>query len=341
MKRAIFMFLGMLCLQSTAWSQNELDALRYSMYDITGTARYIGMGGAFGALGADLTSLSQNPAGIAMYRRSEFGFTMGFGNTSATSSYAGGGLTSTDNSFGFNNMGMVGSYPTESEEIPRLNFGVAYNKLANFNEEFTIQGTVENTSLLDVFVAQANGVNPDDVTDAFPFSAGLAYQTYLINPLDSSGSNEYYHEIEFGNVEQTKSVERSGSMGETVLSGGVNVSDKYYFGLTLGFPSIRFEESSLYKEGNLAPGLELDNYTFRENLVTSGSGFNVKAGVIVRATNWMRLGAAIHSPTWLNMSEFYDRSMTSYFKGEEPYSWDSPAGEYFYRITTPARYMAN
>ena len=40
-----------------------------------GTARVMGMGGAFTSLGADLSSMSINPAGLGMYRRNEFSLT--------------------------------------------------------------------------------------------------------------------------------------------------------------------------------------------------------------------------------------------------------------------------
>ena len=335
------MILGALCLSLSGWAQNEIDALRYSQLDVLGTARFVSMGGAFGALGADLSTLSYNPAGIAMYRRSEFGISLGVKMDNFTTQYSGSTLSYTDAYTGINSIGMVGSYPTASKEVPRLNFGVAYNKLANFNETFTIQGNVEGTTLLDVFVQQAQGVTEDELTDAFPFSAGLAYQTYLINPTDTLGSGNYDNVLPYGEITQSKTVERSGSMGETVLSGGGNINDKVYVGVTMGFPNIRFQEDGLYREVNHEPGLDLDNYSFRESLTVSGSGFNLKAGAIVRVTDWIRLGGAVHTPTWLSLTEFYERSITSNFKGEDPYVWESPAGEYSYRIKTPARYMAN
>lgn len=55
--------LAALCSSSMLFSQGVVDALKYSQQDIRGTARYMGMAGAFGALGGDITTLSQNPAG--------------------------------------------------------------------------------------------------------------------------------------------------------------------------------------------------------------------------------------------------------------------------------------
>ena len=57
-----------------AGAQNEVDALRYSTYNLTGSAKFSSMGGAFGALGGEFSALSQNPAGIGMYQFSEISF---------------------------------------------------------------------------------------------------------------------------------------------------------------------------------------------------------------------------------------------------------------------------
>ncbi|MGB1123225.1 MAG: hypothetical protein ACPG08_06845, partial [Flavobacteriales bacterium] len=66
-----------------ASAQNEIDILRYSYQEALGSTRTMAMGGAFGALGADLASLNGNPAGIGMYRRGDAGVTTGFASKKA------------------------------------------------------------------------------------------------------------------------------------------------------------------------------------------------------------------------------------------------------------------
>ena len=68
---------------ATLWAQQEMDAYRYSPMDLNGTARSIGMGGAFGALGGDMSAMSHNPAGIAVYRSSELQTTLALTRTDA------------------------------------------------------------------------------------------------------------------------------------------------------------------------------------------------------------------------------------------------------------------
>jgi len=341
MKARFFMVMGALCLVQITFGQNEIDALRYSKYNLNGTARYVAMGGAFGALGADISSISINPAGLAMYRRSEFGFSLGFTGAKSSSVYENSTANNTNFSAGFGNIGMVGSYPTEDPDLPRVNFAVAYNKTADFNEKISIQGTAENTTLLNVFVNQAHGVSTEDIGTAFPFSASLAWDTYLINPSDTLNSGLYTHEIPWGNVTQTKTIERSGSMGETLLAGGFNYTDDVYIGVSLGFPSLNFTEESTYREGELEDGFELDHFVFRDNMVARGNGFNFKVGGIYKPNDWLRVGAAVHSPNWMTVNESYDRSMTAVFKGEPDYPADSPEGNYQYRIKTPARFITS
>lgn len=341
MKARFFMVMGALCLVQIAFGQNEVDALRYSTYNLNGTARYIGMGGAFGALGGDMSAISVNPAGLAIYRRSEFGLSLGFTGAQSSSIYENSTATNSNFSVGFGNIGMVGSYPTEDDLWPRINFAVAYNKTADFNEKISIQGEVENTSLLDVFVNQANGVNTGDVGTAFPFSASLAWDTYLINPTDTLGSGFYSHEVPDGSVTQTKTIDRSGSMGETLLAGGFNYTDELYVGISLGFPSLSFTENSTYREGDIKESSELDHFVFKDNMVARGNGFNIKIGGIYKPTDWLRVGVAVHSPNWMTVNESYDRSMTAVFHGEPAYEAESPAGTYQYRIKTPSRVIGS
>ncbi len=52
-------------------AQTEFDAQKLVQGDINGTARYMSMAGAFGALGGDASSIKDNPAGLGIYRSSE------------------------------------------------------------------------------------------------------------------------------------------------------------------------------------------------------------------------------------------------------------------------------
>lgn len=66
MKKITYILASMLILSLPLSAQGEVDALRFSREDLYGTARSMAMGGAFGALGGDLTGVNINPAGIAV-----------------------------------------------------------------------------------------------------------------------------------------------------------------------------------------------------------------------------------------------------------------------------------
>ena len=56
-------------------AQNLDDVFRLNQFYHNGSARFNSMGGAFGALGGDLSAISINPAGSVVFIDSEIGFT--------------------------------------------------------------------------------------------------------------------------------------------------------------------------------------------------------------------------------------------------------------------------
>ena len=83
------------------------DLAQLSQTHVFGTARVMGMGGAFTSLGADLSSMSLNPAGLGMYRRNEISLTplvpMAKASTAGTASWKG----NSKSQFAFANVGVA------------------------------------------------------------------------------------------------------------------------------------------------------------------------------------------------------------------------------------------
>lgn len=318
--------------------QNEVDALRYSLRQTPVTARSLGMGGAFGALGADLSSFYTNPAGIGMYKRGGVELSFGLNDQFSASSYEGKESLNGRTQFNLNSIGMIGSTTDEeNSDWKALNFGVTYAKCNSFYENFTIQGTSES-SLLNPFVVQANGVNPDHINDEFPFTAGLAYVSWLINPSDSIGSS--YYTTSTGENTQRKSVSRVGAMGETAFGFGANYRDFIYFGASLNFQGIRFQEKGNYSE-KFDSSQPITSFNYHEKLRSDGTGINFKLGILVKPSEWLRIGAAFHTPTRISLHEIYSVEIMTKpdIGGEEKYT--SPDLITDYSIRTPAVTMAN
>jgi long-subunit fatty acid transport protein len=317
--------------------QNEIDALRYSQITFGGTARYNAMGGSFGALGGDFSTLSSNPAGIALFRRNEITLTPSI-IRQMVNSKSNNVTNNTDNTaFKFQNAGFVWVFnPFNSDSKWRyMSAGFGYNRLADFSSSMNMNVNNASGSLTDVFLQHANGVNSSDLD---PFNEGLAYNTYLID--NPKGGKEYFSNFQKNNVNQSKSLQTGGGMGETVLSVGGNYAGKLYLGVTLGFQNINYTETSSYAERSGADSSKISSFKFDQNLSTSGTGINFKIGAIYRCTEWMRIGAAFHSPTSLSLNDRYSSSMVVNFKDST--SRDaSPDGNYTYKLITPPRFIGS
>lgn len=323
--------------QNNAYAQNETDALRYSWNGTPGTARSLGMGGAFGALGADHSAFWNNPAGLAVYKRNAAELTLGHWYKGTGASYA-GETSETDRSRLY--MPSFGYVATkEHEGDVRTFIGIGLGTLTNFNQNIQINGTVDGTTLLDVFARQANGVPYDQVSEYYPFGAGLAWDAYLIDPLDTL--NNTYVPVAFGNgIKQSKNIQRSGRHFETTMAFGAAIQDKLYLGATIGFQSISFQEYSTYSE-TFTESTVLNNFTYKEDLYAGGNGVNLRLGALYRPTDWLRVGAAFQSRTKLEISESYNTSMHSQFVDGDRYDEFSEDLISNYNVRTPAKWMVN
>ncbi|MGB1031467.1 MAG: OmpP1/FadL family transporter, partial [Flavobacteriales bacterium] len=161
------------------------------------------------------------------------------------------------------------------------------------------------------------------------------------NPLDSLTEDQYTSVNPYGRFSARKDVERSGHMGETVVSVGGAYQDRLYIGASLGFPSINFREKSTYSEFDLESEHELSDFSYTEELRTSGRGVNFKIGAIYKITEHLRVGAAWHSPSYLSLTDSYDTEINANYKDGDQLSSVSPDGSFTYSIRTPARYLAN
>ena len=141
----------------------------------------------------------------------------------------------------------------------------------------------------------------------------LGYYTYLINP---DSLNNYTSAVPFGHVTQRRSSEQRGAITETAFSVSGNYSNKLFLGATLGFNSLRYTEESTYEEldeQNLVDSLK--QFQFDQSLTTRGVGVNLKFGMIYWINEYVRFGAAVHTPTWYNMNDSYQNTMQSRFDG--------------------------
>jgi long-subunit fatty acid transport protein len=338
-KRILAGGIGLIC-SIASIAQNDIDAMRYSQTTFGGTARFASMAGSMGALGGDISTLSYNPAGIAVFRKTEFSITPSVFSASSFSSY--NGTSSSDRKLNFNlgNIGMVATFKLKDTSTgwQSLNFGIGYNRINNFNNRTDVTGDNTESSLLDVYVANANGHSSASFDG---FSTGLAWTTYLFNPT-ASDSLSYYHVIPNYGETQRKSVDSKGGMGEFVFSFGGNYKEKLLVGATLGIVKANYEEEAVYEEMDTQDTIAgFNSFKYVTDLTSTGTGVNFKFGMIAKPTDWLRIGAAIHSPTAIRFLDNYSSTMESDLDNNIKYSDSSADGSFRYSIITPFRALGS
>jgi hypothetical protein len=329
---------------NTVTAQNEIDALRYSMVNYGGTARFNSMSGAYGAVGADFSALSQNPGGMGLYRKSEFTVTPLFSTGKTESKYLGNLNSDFRNTMYLGNIGYVmaiNSGNSETSILKQAQFGIGINRANLFNNRNIISGRNGTTSLLTVYLDDANQVgNYDDLSS---FGAKLAADAQLMFQ-DSTGA--WLIDLPNGGNYQTKTIETWGSTSETVMSLSGNFAEKLFLGVTFGFPHINYHEETIYTEKDeqdQSPFLK--SFQRTDYLNTKASGFNLKIGLIYKPFDFLRLGAALHTPTaYSEVKETYGASMTSYFDqpvlnddNSTTFKAESEEGNGLYKLTTPMK----
>ena len=343
MKRTIIIILVSVLSCAMTYAQTAEDALRFSRVFYGGTARFTGLGGAFGAVGADFSSFSTNPAGIGLYKGSEMTLTMAPNIGYSSTVYNGTEASDNRVNFGLGNIGVVFNIPTyninKSGALKHVNIGFGVNRQNDFNNVVVINGVNTENSLMQSY---ANTLNQGHTPDEFPFDIELAYGTNLV--FHDSATDKYYCDAAYGGVLQNKMITTYGSMNEFVFTVGANISDKLFAGMTFGVPTINYYENSIYKESRTSD--TIPNFIaleYRYDLHTRGTGFNFKLGVIYKPTDWVRIGASVHTPTWYpSMRDDWSSSMQSVFTNTEWNAYqNSPMGYYDYRLTTPFRALGS
>jgi hypothetical protein len=321
-------------------AQGEEDALRLSWTIPGGTGRSAGMANAFGALGADPGSIALNPAGFGLYRTSEISITPGFEVNDSRSTYYFTRASDTQSRFFMNNMALVLHNPSEKGGAWRSStFGIIYDRQATYHWRKAAAGERINSSVVERFVNEANGTPSRDLFGFFPWSSGVAWEAFAIDPLDTL-AHTYQGAMPLGSaMRHEHTVVSSGATSNTGIFFGANYMDQLYIGGSIGVVGTRYRRTTTQFESTMDEELELNDLSFREELNTTGNGIDIKLGIIGRLSDRVRLGAAFHGPTWLQMTDLFSTSMRTRFRDGASYSANSPEGTFSYRVTTPWRVL--
>ena len=335
-----------------------MDGLLFSSTNFGGTARSMGLAGAQTALGADLSSASNNPAGLGMCRKSEFTFTPMFGYGNSTSSFFSNNSKGNYTNLALGNLGAIFSFAKDDLAGGKWRGGsiaISMTRIKDFNNSISFNGTNNDNSMTQYFIESANGINDQIFLDEGNNSSissiqSLAYNTYVINPIIASGDTKYQtlNDMQISSVNQSGYINTKGRINEWNIAGGVNYDDKLYFGGSLGIMGLYYEEDKSFSENIVAATpLTTTSFTLQEGRIINGAGIKISGGIIGRPNDFMKVGLSFSTPTIYSIDEsFKPTTMTStiannvFYPGEStPLSTKQSAimggGTNNYTLTTP------
>lgn len=358
MKRSYLFICAFFLLAGGAlFAQGEIDAYRLSQTGLSGTARYMGMGGAFGALGGDVSVMSANPAGLGVFRSSEVVTTFDLSMANTQTDWNGSKIDKDKMKFNFSNIAYVGYVPTgNSSGIKGWNFGFAYNRVKNFNRSYRMSGT-QAASLADYAASRAtNAYNVNDKMYGIPENALILTDNYdpYFNGVSIAGQNrqlpwlpvlgyeggffgtqyawdDVYHSgfgqkvngtwQTFSPNLSTLDVRERGAIDDYTFSLATNISDKLFLGASFVITDIDYRYTSTYDEDFAArQGASRADHLYLDNqLISDGSGYSFNVGAIVSPVDFLRLGVAYNSPRWYKIDDHYYAEAGTYIS-----SWAKP-----------------
>ena len=328
-------------------AQETYENANLTSTDLNGTARYVGMGGAMEALGADVSTIGSNPAGIGLFRRSQLSVSGGLLMQSNGKEYGDGKKTNAS----FDQIGFV--YTTRASRGSNLNFGFNYTKGKNFDFLLNASGKLgngsqNNQSYLKYVLGSENygGFDVRKKDDAYiGFASPQAnFVSWTWNQLDYLYFNTLLPDAttagKFNNYladSYTFDKASTGYVGNYDFNISGSIQDQFYLGLTFGLKDVHYDSESRYNE-RLSNGV--GDVSVLDIRRITGTGFDITAGIIVRpiASSPFRIGAYVKTPTWYDLTTSnvtrIDKNTNTGGKND----WGKVPNSYDYKLWTPWKF---
>lgn len=340
------------------FAQIPEDVLKYSFFPQAGTARTLAIGGAMASLGGDFTATFVNPAGIGNYKTGEFSFSPSFFLNNNKTDFRETRSINKKNNFSFGSIGLVFGAVNQYDPKTSQAFSIGVMQTANFNNTVKYKGYNNYSSYAEQWAEEVakSGLSLDDViaNPQYAYGAAPALYTYLVDTVPVGSGTiikampEYV--LESGRaLLQEKMVETRGGIYEIGLSYAYNKKDKWMFGIGMGIPIINYQNTTTFRESDtsVVKNRNFNYFNYTDNYNTTGAGLNLKLGVIYKPQEYIRLGLAIHTPTYL--FQLKDRRNTILEANTEDYNGLSTVsshtftnnqdGESKYSMLTPWKMM--
>lgn len=319
--RLFLLAAAMLTTSSLMQAQTSYEAAALLDTDLGGTARFVGMGGAMGALGADVSTMGTNPAGIGLYRSWDLSMSFG-GNWITQRTYSNSARNRSFSSYGtMDNVGIVMASKLSNDNMLRfVNFGFNYHNVKRFGGKMGMSSNLNGLSQSgqmawqafenkNVYASDFDYNSPDGFyqknyygDESIGWLTLLGADGRLIDASSKDGGNFYPSDANRYNE---------------VLSGGIdafdfnlsfNLMDAVYLGVTLTAYDVDRRLESTYSETFYGGDYTLNNY-----YLTTGSGYDFKLGVILRPIeeSSFRIGVAATTPAVYNLRDYNSAIISS------------------------------
>lgn len=339
MDRKILMLVALVAAAS-ATAQETYENARIATEDLNGTARYVGMGGALDALGADLSTIGTNPAGIGLFRHSQAKISFGFVSQQDARDFDNANKTN----MSFDQVGFV--YSMRNGRKSFVNFAFNYHKSTNFNQILSAANVLSGASQNKLSYLKGAGglfsVGPNDkgdlVGDNNMFnSVDYLYYNAFLTTHDEDGVPSYGYNDATAYAFNRAS---SGYIGEYDFNISGNIDDRLYLGLTVGIHDVNYNGYSEYSENLVSSeGTPVGSVAIGDERIISGTGFNIKFGMIFRPieNSPFRIGISTSTPTWYDLST---RSHTVLANNTDLGEYDSGTSDeaYDFKLYTPWKF---
>lgn len=356
----LFVILGLGSLSTVhaqIYSYSNL-AKSFSTAYSTSSPRMQAMGGVHSTLGADISSISGNPAGLGFYSRSEVALGLGYVSSTTESNYLSESSSKTNSFVQLPIFGLVLGSPADlSASQWRGSFGIGFSRQVIFAQPISISGVNNRSSLLDKFIEKANekgatGQSLDDEFNSYSKTAdspeAVAYQAYLINPNGKTGGAPFQRYEANLPTRQLGTADNEGSLSQWDISYGASYLNKFYLGLGLHFSKINATSTTFWQEEFVGAN-NVSGLSYQEKLVNTGSGLSATLGMIYKLNSNLRVSFALNTPMFFDqMNERYDATLIPKVYGIP--SFDSKGNpiiitrvgavkltpnEFTYQLTTP------
>lgn len=292
-------------------AQETYENAKLMQNELNGTARYVGMGGALEALGADLSTMGSNPAGIGLYRHDYIALSGGLIMQGKGQNFANGCKTNAS----FDQIGVV--FSSRGEGNSYINYGFNYHKGKNFDYILNASNALQNASqnkqsyLKGLLGSETAGgfslgkdkrgyfmgyVGDKDSRTALTWSQTDYLYWNTVIP-DSRDNKNYYYDADGYAFDRSN----TGYIGNYDFNISGNANNRVFWGLTIGLKDVHYKGYSEYSE-KIAKNM--GSITYADNREITGTGVDIAAGLIVRPVynSPFRIGAYVKTPTWYDLT---------------------------------------